>query len=32
MAFEMSVGAVAGLVEACKKIDPNVAKGAAPKK
>ena len=30
-AFEKSVGAVASLIDACKKIDPSVAKGAAPK-
>ncbi|MGB5948040.1 MAG: malate dehydrogenase [Parvibaculum sp.] len=30
-AFEKSVGAVVSLIDACKKIDPSVAKGAAPK-
>jgi malate dehydrogenase len=30
-AFQKSVDAVAGLVDACKKIDPSVAKGAAGK-
>jgi malate dehydrogenase len=29
--FEKSVGSVKGLVDACKKINPAVAKGAAPK-
>ena len=30
-AFQKSVDSVAGLVAACKKIDPSVVKGAAPK-